>query len=239
MSLSPQQVETFRRDGVLPLGRVLEMPVVEEARAHLEALRTKNKMDDATAGSGTKFYRLLNTSSTDPWFDCIVKHPNVLDAAEAILGPNIQYYQDNVFYKPAKDGSATAWHQDNIWWNSSPPDMLTVWIALDDTDHTNGAVQYIAGSHSHLIDPELPVNDPNGMKYKVLAPEQVDQSKAIEFVVPAGHAVMHHCLTIHGGPPNNSDRVRRGYTVHLGRTGVFPIEPGKNQVILRGNGSLS
>ena len=233
MGLTSQQVETYRRDGVLPLGRILEPAVVKDACAHLEALRNKNLMDNPGSGTELKTYRLLNTSTHDAWFQCIINHPTVLDAAVAILGPNVQYFQDNVFYKPARDGAPTFWHQDNIWWHSNPPNMLTIWIALDDVDSTNGAVEYVPGSHSHLIDPQLPINDVNGSSYKVLAPEQVDMKKVVSFKVPAGHAVMHHCLTIHGAPANASDRPRRGYTVHLAQPGVLQLDPVKNP-ILRG-----
>jgi ectoine hydroxylase-related dioxygenase (phytanoyl-CoA dioxygenase family) len=111
--------------------------------------------------------------------------------------------------------------------------MLTIWIALDDADATNGAVRYVAGSHSHLVEPLLPIDDVNGMKYKVLAPDQVEVSRAITFSVPAGHAVMHHCLTIHGAPANHSPRPRRGYTVHLLQPGVLKLDP-KQHPILRG-----
>ena len=236
MSLSPTQIETYRRDGVLPLGCVLEPTVVEEARTHLEALRTQKKMDDPAAGTERKSYRLLNTSTFDPWFNCIVTNPVLLDAAEAVLGPNLQFFQDNVFYKPARDGADTPWHQDNIWWHADPPNMCTIWIALDHVDVGNGAVHYIPGSHSHLIEPEMPVDDVSGSKYKMLSPsqiEKIDLTRAVSFTVPAGHAVMHHCLTLHGAPPNNSDRTRRGYTVHLAQPGVVELDPVKNP-ILRG-----
>lgn len=231
MKLSPEQIATYRRDGVLPLGRVLEPSLVTEAQDRLETLRRQNLMDNPGTDPNRKMYRLLNTTTKDPWFQCIVRHPSVLDAAESGLGPNIQYFQDNVFYKPPRDGAPTHWHQDNIWWNAEPPHMLTIWIALDDVDASNGAVQYVPGSHTHLIDPQLPINDSNGMQYKVLAPEQVDPAKAVSFKVPAGHAVMHHCLTIHGAPPNTSDRPRRGYTVHLAQAGVLELDPATHPML--------
>lgn len=236
MGLTAQQVETFRRDGVLPLGRILEPAVVKEACEHLEALRAQKLMDCPKDEADRKSYRLLNTSTKDAWFQCIINNKTLLDCAEAVLGPNVQYYQDNVFYKPARDGGSTPWHQDNIWWNSNPPNMLTVWIALDDVDTSNGGVQYVRGSNASLIEPEMPVEDINGSKYKMLSPEQIakiDMSHAVSFNVPAGHAVMHHCLTLHGAPPNNSDRSRRGYTVHLAQAGCVKLDPATNP-ILRG-----
>ena len=236
MHLTPQQLDEYRRDGVLQLGRVLEPSVVAEAIAHLEDLRRRNVMDSPTVEPDRKSYRLLNTCSHDPWFKTLVATPAILDYAESALGTGVQHFQDNIFYKPARDGSSTSWHQDNIWWKSNPPNMLTIWIALDDVDLSNGAVQYIRGSHSHLIDPKLPFKDVNGKTYSVLAPEQVDQGKTVSFTVPAGHAVMHHCLTIHGAPPNRSDRTRRAYTIHLAQPGILKLDP-KASPILRGPGA--
>jgi hypothetical protein len=55
----------------------------------------------------------------------------------------------------------------------------------------------------------------------------------VSFVVPAGHAVMHHCLTPHSSPDNRSDRPRRGYTVTLSRAGLTSRDTEKSP-ILRG-----
>lgn len=237
MKLSQQQIETFRADGVLPLGRVIDEATVADAREHLEALRARDLMDCPGGDKALKTFRLLNASAVDDWFLKIVTCDAVLDAAESILGPNVQYYQDNVFYKPARNGDESAWHQDNVWWRADPPNMLTIWIALDDTDVENGAVHYVPGSHAGLIEPTMVVNDANGMTYKLLAPEQVDKTKAVSFNVPAGHAVMHHCLTVHGAPPNSSDRLRRGYTVHLAQAGVVELDETRNPM-LRGKAAV-
>ena len=234
MKLTTEQVAAYRRDGVLPLGRVLEPALVEQARQHLETLRQENLMDMPVDRRDRKMYRLLNTSSKDPWFDCIIRHPAVLDAAESVLDGNVQFFQDNVFYKPARDGSETAWHQDNIWWHADPPNMATIWIALDDVDPSNGGVRYVPGSHATLIEPEQPHKDVSGYEYKIMSERQlaeIDQMKFVTFNVPAGHAVMHHCLTLHGAPANTSDRPRRGYTVHLAQTGCVKLDPATHPIL--------
>ncbi|MCE9616086.1 MAG: phytanoyl-CoA dioxygenase family protein [Lentisphaerae bacterium] len=233
MHLTRAQCEAYRRDGVLPLGRVIDETTVAVAREHLEALRQRNLMDNPSRDPERRSFRLLLVSSHDAWFKQIVSAPAVLDAAESVLGPNVQYFQDNVFYKPARDGAETAWHQDNLWWHANPPHMLTIWVALDDVDASNGGVQYIPGSHTVLIPGTQAVNDPKHGTYHMLAPEQVEVRRAVSFVVPAGHAVMHHCLTIHGAPPNNADRPRRGYTIHLQQAGLLKQDP-KDAPLLRG-----
>lgn len=235
MALTAQQVEQFRRDGVVPVGRVLNDQQVHDACEHLQALMERQLMDKPGMTPGKFTFRLLNASQFDPWFGELLRSEAILDAAEAVLGPNIQYYQDNVFYKPARDGDMTQWHQDNIWWNSNPPDMLTIWIALDDVAPENGAVRYVAGSHAGLIEHRLPVDDPKGTKYNVIHPDDVKDRDVVTYNVPKGHGVMHHCLTIHGAPANLSDRPRRGYTVHLMRAGLFPKRTTEKNPVLRGN----
>ena len=46
-----------------------------------------------------------------------------------------------VFYKPAKDGSPTLWHQDNMYWKYEPPNLASIWIALDDVNHQEDHTQ--------------------------------------------------------------------------------------------------
>jgi 2-oxoglutarate-dependent dioxygenase len=220
MKFTSDQIDVYRRDGVVPIGKVLDEAAVAEAKERIEALRQRDLLDNPAEQIGKKSFRLLNVSSFDEWFKSIINNDNLLDAAESVLGPNVQLFQDNIFWKPPKQGAPSTWHQDNIWWAGDPPNMLTIWIALDDADASNGGVHYIPGSQTKLLEGELDLDDPNAYSHKLLSDDQVDGSRAISFTVPAGHAVMHHCQTIHGAPPNQSDRSRCGYTVHLQEAGL-------------------
>ena len=51
------------------------------------------------------------------------------------------------FNKPARVGSGVPYHQDNAYFCQTPPDVLTVWIAIDAVTEANGPVTYIKGSH--------------------------------------------------------------------------------------------
>jgi phytanoyl-CoA hydroxylase len=231
MRLTAEQIETYRRDGVLPVGRVLSDEQVREARERVERMIERELVDRPNSTPGKHTIRRLNMSQTDPWFGTLVRLPGILDIAESVLGPDIQFYQDNLFYKPAGVGDETQWHQDNIWWHADPPSMLTIWIALDDVDDNNGAVRYIRGSQSRLIEHTLPVRDPQGFSYNMLDPGRLELGRAVSFVVPAGHGVMHHCLTAHGAPFNQSNRPRRGYTVTLQQAGLTSADQEKFPVL--------
>ena len=46
------------------------------------------------------------------WLE-LCRHPDILDAVETILGPNIILVYSSVFIKKPYNSSAVAWHQDN------------------------------------------------------------------------------------------------------------------------------
>ena len=120
MKFTSDQIDVYRRDGVVPIGNVLDEATVAEAKEHIEALRQRDLLDNPAESLGKKAFRLLMVSSFDEWFKSIVNNDNLLDAAESVLGPNVQYYQDNIFWKPPKQGAPSTWHQDNIWWDADP-----------------------------------------------------------------------------------------------------------------------
>src|SRR6476619_1114173 len=95
MHLSKEQVATYERDGVIPVGRVLTDEQVNTARERIEQMIAKDMVDRPESPSKDGHtIRRLDVSRHDPWFSSVVRSPAVLDVAESVLGPNIQYYQD-------------------------------------------------------------------------------------------------------------------------------------------------
>jgi hypothetical protein len=60
------------------------------------------------------------------------------------------------FNKPARIGSGVPYHQDNAYFCQTPPDMLTVWIAIDAVTEANGPVYFVKGSHRDGMQPTKP-----------------------------------------------------------------------------------
>ena len=46
MKLTPDQIEVYRRDGVIPIGKVLDEATVAEAKEHMEVLRQRDLLDN-------------------------------------------------------------------------------------------------------------------------------------------------------------------------------------------------
>ena len=79
-----------------------------------------------------------------PFWMGLCRHPRVLDAVEAVLGPNLILIMSHLIVKRPEDGLAVEWHQDNTYWHSvEGTDVCTVWLAVDDTDLENGCMKVI------------------------------------------------------------------------------------------------
>lgn len=134
----------------------------------------------------------------------------------------VRLWHDQVIYKPgARNSETTAgnvgWHQDYGYWQcSSNPNMVTVWIALQDTDLNNGGMMSINGSHKWGLIPDSNTFFEQNMeklkdKYTSNGREWVEEP----CILKAGHASFHHSLTFHGSGPNLTDQPRLSIVAHL------------------------
>ncbi len=119
-----------------------------------------------------------------------------------------------LFAKPAKVGLAAPMHQDNYYWAVDNSKGLTVWVALHDSDKTNGGVYYFEKSQklgilehklSYAPGSSQTLKYPDGMK---------TFTKTIPKIM-AGDCIIHDCRTVHGSNPNKSKFPRTGVTVRF------------------------
>jgi non-haem Fe2+, alpha-ketoglutarate-dependent halogenase len=170
----------------------------------------------------------------------VATHPQLLAYVEAIIGPNILLWGSNIFCKQAKDEAHVAWHQDAKAWPLSPDKTVTAWLAIDDVDETNGAMQVIAGSHTqghfqhgrgatkgNMLDKSLSIVD-----------ETLDFSKASTITLKAGEASIHHANLVHGSSPNRSTSRRCGLAIRYMPPDVKKVDPNRwpdfSTVLVRG-----
>jgi ectoine hydroxylase-related dioxygenase (phytanoyl-CoA dioxygenase family) len=113
------------------------------------------------------------------------------------------------FSKPAYVGSIVPYHQDNAYFNLTPPDSLTCWIALDDSSPENGCVYYARGSHRGGLRAHK-ASAVKGNSMTLAEPPARGEFEEIPGVLHRGGAILHHCVLIHRSEPNRSPRARRG-----------------------------
>ena len=84
----------------------------------------------------------------------LATHPILLDAAEAILGPDLLLLATHFFCKypvaPETGERFVVWHQDVTYWGLEPPLALSAWYAVDNSDPENGCMRVIPGTHVRL-----------------------------------------------------------------------------------------
>jgi len=113
------------------------------------------------------------------------------------------------FNKPARVGSGVPHHQDNAYFCQTPPDMLTVWIAIDAVTEANGPVFFIKGSHNEGMQPTKP-SGVRGNSIGMAELPQVPLAEQFCGLLAPGDATIHQCETIHHSAPNTTDFSRLG-----------------------------
>jgi hypothetical protein len=58
----------------------------------------------------------IKTHLLADWVFELTTHPAVLDAVEAVIGPNILMQAADTFIKPARNDKIVNWHQDANYW---------------------------------------------------------------------------------------------------------------------------
>lgn len=207
--LSAAETAAYHHDGFIVIEGVFppaELTALREAEASpaIQSALTE-------AGIGQRTVHLLELTTRHPAFLALARDPRIIRRLQALLGPDIQLQHSKLATKPPTPGTgAFSWHQDLPFYPHTNTSLLSVFVYLDDATPQNGCMSMVRGSHrlgplNHL--------DANGhfdgacrdSRHWTDHPTQV-----IPLTPHAGAISIHHCLTLHGSPPNLSGRPRRG-----------------------------
>src|SRR5262249_21741949 len=140
MTLTEQQVKDYRVNGYLSGIPILNQAKADGIRVQFDALEAQEGREKARIG-------LVDRHFDQPFIRELATRPEILDAFEALLGPNLFLLATHFFCKYGQEEKFVAWHQDVTYWGLEPPTALTVWYAIDDSDVENGCMRVIPGSH--------------------------------------------------------------------------------------------
>lgn len=226
----------YQRDGFYLAPPGIEKDLVSQSVEH---------MDKVIAGeyeTGSPPKKRLWNPGDDPNRICKINDPHLADHtlyklvtsprlgewAAAITGARrVQVWTTQLLYKPPSrtQSGNVGWHQDREYWPywNQEDGLFTAWIALGDVDELSGPVQYVAKSHTWglLGQGDFFEEDREAGRANFRVPPGKSWHE-VSAVLPAGGAVFHHCLTLHGSGPNLSDRPRRSMAVHLRTEKIEP-----------------
>ena len=155
----------------------------------------------------------LNRMQQDPFFDGYRRHPIWKALAAALLGEEADADGAEWFNKPPGTCHVTPPHQDNFYFCLRPPQVLTIWLALDPVDEENGCLRYVRGSHHRGIRVH---GRTRSLGFSQGISDYGDADRAEEIAVPMqpGDVVIHHGNTIHRADANRSAlRHRRSFAM--------------------------
>ena len=166
--------------------------------------------DRVLEADGIGVRNLWRMEQHDPFFAEFARRQDVLAVVAPLVRGKPVLLGAETFNKPAKIGSGVPPHQDNAYFCQSPPDVLTVWIAVDAATTENGPIFYHKASHKQGLLPHQPSGVSGSSMGLAQIPSVHDSDKFCGTLEP-GDALIHHCHTIHYSGPNKSDRPRCGF----------------------------
>jgi len=233
-SWSDEKLGRFRRDGFVVLEEgFIDADSVARLRERFEPLfagryETGIRPDEVNWVPGRdpedRTRQICNGWKADPRIATQTLSERTGRLAAALMGwDGVRVIQDNCIWKPP-GAKSLGMHQDGSYLDYIvPPEMITCWIALDDTSAEAGTITYAAGSHRWPRSPEnrgefhAPVDWLAPVKRAVPAGEDL---RLVPLEVKAGGAAFHHFNTFHGSGPNTASIHRRALISHLGRAGA-------------------
>lgn len=164
--------------------------------------------------------KIDNAWWADPTFASLATDPRLGQVAAELLGTDhVRLWQDQLLLKPPGGPAETTigWHQDWASWNTvaSHGAFVTAWVAFDDVDDTNGAMQMVPGSHRWGLLPEAGNFFATDRDRQLEGLASHGHAEARSVVLEAGQVSFHHPLTFHGSGANTSDRMRRSLAIHF------------------------
>ncbi len=217
--LSNEQVEQFDKKGYLSLEDAFDLDLMNEVVNLIDPFEAK--VTQTLKGlEGDKFFisraeeitfttHLVTQSEELKKFS---KNEVFCGLCLDLVGDDVRLYWDQAVYKKPGTRDEFPWHQDNGYTFIEPQAYLTCWLALNDTDETNGCPWIIPEIHrlgtlKHEVTDlgfEIPLNN----------------REAVPIPLKAGSIAVFSSLTPHKTGPNTSSGIRKSYILQYAPDGA-------------------
>jgi phytanoyl-CoA hydroxylase len=152
--------------------------------------------------------QLQDIQNYDPFFSKILNESRFKEIANVLLAENVIGKSVEYFNKPARIGKLTPAHQDNYYFMLTPPQAITMWMALENVDEENGCLRYIKGSHLNGMRRHSRTKS-LGFSQGITDYSEEEFAKEVALAAKPGDLLIHHSMTIHRADANQSHRSRK------------------------------
>ncbi|HME72975.1 MAG TPA: phytanoyl-CoA dioxygenase family protein [Myxococcota bacterium] len=237
MRLREAERVAYARDGYLLRRDLFQPDEVDRLRSAPEEV-VASVVERARAGEGSREFRLAGdhrfqfarqsliqwewregsgevrllepVTHLDPRLDVLWSDPLLTEPMKDFLGvAGVCPFTSKLNLKRPREGSEYPWHQDYPYWYIRTPEhaheIVNAMIFLDDAAADNGTLRILPGSHRTGPAPR----DRSEPSQFLADPTQIDETKSVEVVAPAGSALFFPALLLHRSSPNTSERHRR------------------------------
>ncbi len=240
-AVADHEVEAFWRDGVVHLPGILPQAWVASLTDPVERVVRSGEAVDMGAlapdppPGAPAFAAGVDHWRHDPAFRSFaVDSPLGPIVAELLRTARVWLWEDSVLVKEAGSPFATRFHTDAGYFHVTGEQICTCWVPLDAAGPESGVVHWVRGSHRDPVDyrPNLfvsdePIPDTLGERVPDVLGDPALADRIVSFDVVPGDVTVHHARTLHGAPPNVSDRRRRAVSVrYCGDDARYLHKPG-------------
>jgi len=234
-----QRAEYAERGYFRPL-RAFSVGEATELRQKFESYWEQDREELLTKLPRERYLALVDSHFFLRWVYDIAAHPNILDAVESVLGPDILLWNTHWFPKFARDSSYVSWHQDAAYWGLTPPKVTTAWVALSRSTRANGCLRVISGTHLGRVRPHAETYAEANMlsRGQEIAVDVDESSDMVDIELEPGEFSLHHVGIVHGSGPNDSDEPRIGLAIRYITPDVTQ-QGGQRDLVMRVRGTAA
>jgi len=247
VTVTPDMVETFQRDGVV-LVKGLWKDWVPRIAAGIE----RNMADPGPYGAenlkpgeaGRFFDDYCNWERIPEFRDVIYQSGVAQVAASLMQSPRVQMFHDHVLVKEPGTAKPTPWHQDGPYYFVEGRQTISFWSPVDPV--REASLRCVAGSHlwPKEVLPKRWLSDtsfyPDPDKYMPVPDPDAEGMQVMEWAMEPGDAVAFDYRTLHGARGNDAGTRRRAFSLRLvGEDARYVDRPGRTSPPYPGHGMVA
>ena len=224
-SITQKEINTYEEDGVVCLRQFFSPEWVKALRIAAEASLAKPgelhaELATLRKEKGRFFHDTFVWRRNETCRDFVFNSPAGKLAASLLQSKKVNIFFDQWLIKEPGTITKTPWHHDMTYWPIDGWQIATLWLALDPVTAETGAVEYVKGSHK-WGQKFKPTSFSGNSQYTENLPTVPDieamrtELEFIQFDLAPGDCTLHHGLTVHGSPGNQSLELRR--RAHISR----------------------
>ena len=223
--LSSNQLKQYKEEGFVSPINIFSKEKAKDIRNEIELIEKKIPGELEKSGR-------YNAHLISPLLDEVTHNSKILDSVESLIGKNILVCGTTLFIKNPNESGFVSYHQDAKYIGLEPHNWVTAWVAITDSNETNGCMRMWSGSHKDNLKKHDEKFNEGNLLTRGQTVKNVPKEKTTPLILKAGQMSLHHPLVVHGSDLNRSNDRRIGFVIqsYIG-TNVKQIL-GKNSVQL-------